>query len=145
MNTPARRLLDFSSPLGVPQSPASRLPLAATAAAEEEVKIPRRVLMQVTPVQMGALAITGFWDALGLLLPPQMRANLTHLIDTNSKPLGDFLAAHNISLAAVEAAAQQLEYGVTVASPQLSVPPVRMPPLPLPRVASSVFRRRSPP
>ena len=133
MNTPARRLLDFSSPLGVSQSPASRLPLAAAAAAaeeEEEVKIPRRVLMQVTPVQMGALALTGFWDALGLLLPPQMRANLTHLIDTNSKPLGDFLAAHNISLAAVEAAAQQLEYGVTVASPQLSIPPVRAPPAP---------------
>ena len=94
----------------------------ASDAAEVEVTLPTQRTANADPITLAALTRAGFWDAAAAVLPPAMRANFTALLRANSAPESAFLARHNISGQAVDAAHAALAAlavdGITIQQPQ---------------------------
>ena len=116
VNVPARRRQLLTTEQAVAEG------AGASDAAEVEVTLPTQRTATADPVTLAALTRAGFWDAAAAVLPPALRANFTALLRANAAPESAFLARHNISGQAVDAAHAALAAlavdGVTIQQPQ---------------------------
>jgi hypothetical protein len=96
--------------------------VGAEDAAEVEVTLPTRRVTQADPATVAGLTRAGFWDAAAAVLPPALRANLTAMLNSHAMPAASFMARHNISGEAVDAAHAALAAlavnGITIQQPQ---------------------------